>query len=114
MQPESPVGGVPEFPTLPIALPETGDFCPTAMKVTKFSGFQEALEYFAEHSPNTDFLTYVDEYGDIDGTLTFHNLAVRAKACASMLQAQNCGVGEPVVLLYPPGLDMLLLCWDAC
>jgi 8-amino-7-oxononanoate synthase len=67
----------------------------------------ELLEYRADRLPDQVVFRFINGDGSEDGTLTFGELRIRARAIASGLR-EHAAPGDRVVLLVPPGLDYVV------
>jgi acyl-CoA synthetase (AMP-forming)/AMP-acid ligase II len=65
------------------------------------------FERMLEQAPGRPLLTFVDDAGRDEGTLTVAGLAGAAEKVAGSLRQWGIGPGERVVLVYPPSLDFV-------
>ncbi|HTQ81005.1 MAG TPA: AMP-binding protein, partial [Thermoanaerobaculia bacterium] len=66
----------------------------------------EVLRGRAQRQPEKTAYTFLDEHGEEEARLSYAELDERARAIASLLQAQGLQ-GERALLLYPPGLEFI-------
>lgn len=82
-----------------IALPETDVFC---------SSLMEVLEYRSKTHPDKVLYRFLsDKDENLSETLTYRELADRARLIASALQQENLRLGDRAILIYPPGFDLI-------
>ncbi len=73
---------------------------------TPFRSVAEILRWRAERSPNSTAFSWLGTGGSETGSLSYSDLHARACAVAAALAQGHFGAG-PVLLAYPPGLELI-------
>src|SRR6476620_7630665 len=76
----------------------------------KFSNLNELLRWRAENNSSQLALTFLKDGKTEEGNWTYEDLARHAGSIAAFLQSSN-STAQPVLLLYPPGLDFIAAFW---
>jgi amino acid adenylation domain-containing protein len=76
----------------------------------KFSNLNELLRWRAENNSSQLALTFLKDGKTEEGNWTYEDLARHARSIAAFLQSSN-STTQPVLLLYPPGLDFIAAFW---
>ncbi|MBA3661166.1 MAG: fatty acyl-AMP ligase [Gammaproteobacteria bacterium] len=78
--------------------PKTKKYCTSLIDV---------LETCADFQPDTLAFRFLLDKGRNPKSLTYRNLDQRARAIAALLQERKVKKGDRVILLYPPGLELI-------
>ncbi len=83
---------------MPILLPHTNQVCESLV---------DALQYWSAVQPNDLLYRFLSSEDDSIQTITYGVLAEQAKAIAAILQQKKLQPGDRVILIYPPGLELI-------
>jgi amino acid adenylation domain-containing protein len=72
--------------------------------------FVEIIQWRALHQPQNESYTFLADTGTDKVSLTYAELDRKARAIAARLQELG-GVGERVLILYPPGIEYITAIW---
>lgn len=83
---------------MPILLPHTNQVCESLV---------DALQHWSAVQPNDMLYRFLSSEDDSIQTMTYGALAEQAKAIAVTLQQKKLQPGDRVILIYPPGLELI-------
>ena len=73
------------------------------------SGVLDYLEKYAEQIPGTQLYAFLDRHGNVAESYTYECFNTRTNFVAKCLaETRMVSYGDPVLLAYPPGLEMIV------
>lgn len=83
-----------------------------SVTIPPFDTVLDVLRWRADHQPDQTAYVFLRDGVDVETLLTYGELDVKARAIAGHLRSRF-KPGEPLLLLYPPGLDFVQAFWGA-